>query len=69
VSLADRTFVLMPTLACGTIQPTRVNARHKQFLIRERSAFVLAGSYRHMVAQLFKNARGCATRPIAPPQA
>jgi hypothetical protein len=42
VSLASRALALMPSHACQIVRPTRVAARHKQFLFRERSAFVLA---------------------------
>jgi hypothetical protein len=45
VVLADRAFTLMPIYACGTIRQVQVDMDKKQFLIVERSAFVLACSY------------------------
>jgi hypothetical protein len=50
----------------GTIRPTRVDARHKQFLLNQRSAFVLACSGRHMVAQTYKTVKRRKERRFPP---
>ncbi len=47
--MSEQFLTHVPICACRTIRPIGVNTYHKQFLLSQRSAFVLACSYYHSI--------------------
>jgi len=56
VELADEALASLPHQACEP-SDKREGSRKKPFDLRERSAFVLGGPYRHMLAQTYKKGK------------
>ncbi len=65
VELADEALASLPHQACEP-SDKREGSRKKPFDFRERSAFVLGGPYRHMLAQTYK--KGKRGTPVPLPQ-